>query len=119
MFSCLLDMSLGLLHSVPDWVKAGDFGIISTSWGYELVEDKVLRGTLVPALVARLEYYCYCAQPVKALNIADTIQKEMCIRDRIEGQEVYIGTDQNKGTYYAAWEKEGTYYCLLYTSRCV
>ncbi|MCQ4687644.1 LuxR C-terminal-related transcriptional regulator [Clostridium sp. SL.3.18] len=75
MFSCLLDMSLGLLHSVPDWVKAGDFGIISTSWGYELVEDKVLRGTLVPALVARLEYYCYCAQPVKALNIADTIQK--------------------------------------------
>lgn len=28
----------------------------------------------------------------------------------IEGQEVYIGTDQNKGTYYAAWEKEGTYY---------
>ena len=37
MFSCLLDMSLGLLHSVPDWVKAGDFGIISTSWGYEPV----------------------------------------------------------------------------------
>ena len=28
----------------------------------------------------------------------------------IEGQEVHIGTDQNKGTYYAAWEKEGTYY---------
>lgn len=73
--SCMLDLSLGFLHSVPEWIRNGDFGIIPASWGYELVEDKILHGAAIVALVTQMEYESYCRRPVKALNIADTMQK--------------------------------------------
>lgn len=73
--SCMLDLSIGFLHSVPEWIRNGDFGIIPATWGYELVEDKILHGMTIVALVTWMEYESYCRHPVKALNIADTIQK--------------------------------------------
>lgn len=77
MLLCMLDMSLGFLQSVPQWVRDGDFGIISAEGEgrYEIVGDKILRGTVIPALVTQMEYAAYSGQPAKALNVADAMQK--------------------------------------------
>lgn len=89
MLSCMLDLSVGLLHSVPKWVKDGDFGIIPAAWGCVLIEDKILRGTLELALMVQLEYESYSNQPVKMLNIADIMQKVYSV-GRVAEYDAYL-----------------------------
>ena len=72
---CLQDLSLGFLHSVPGWIKSGDFGTVSAPWGWEQKEDKLLAGSLPNALLVQLEYMSYSDNPARALLIADVMQK--------------------------------------------
>ncbi len=77
------DLSLGFLHSVPDWIKNGEFGAVSAPWGWEQKEDQLLAGSLPNALLVQLEYMSYSGDPVRALLIADAMQKVYGMSDVI------------------------------------
>ena len=77
------ELSLGFLHSVPDWIKNGAFGAVPTPWGYEQKEDALLAGSLPNALLVQLQYSSYSGDPVRALLIADAMQKVYRMSDVI------------------------------------
>lgn len=69
------DLSLGFLHSVPDWIKDGAFGAVSAPWGWEQKQDTLLAGSLPDALFVQMQYMSYSGDPVRALLVADVMQK--------------------------------------------
>lgn len=71
----MLEMSLGCLHDVPTWVATGDFGVIPTPEGYEIVSDRLLTGTLSCAMVTHMQYLSYSGEYVRALQVAAMIQQ--------------------------------------------
>lgn len=71
----MLEMALGCLHDVPAWVATGDFGVIPTPEGYEIVSDRLLMGTLPCAMVTHMQYLSYSGEYVRALQISAMIQK--------------------------------------------
>ena len=77
------DLSLGFLHSVPERIKNGEFGAVSAPWGWEQKEDALLAGSLPDALLVQLEYSSYSGNPVRALLIADAMQKVYGMSDVI------------------------------------
>ena len=76
------DLCLGILHRVPDWIKDSDFGAIPLEGHYEVVDKRMSFGTISHALAARIEYYCYGGQPIKALNSIYMTSKVYCIDSR-------------------------------------
>lgn len=70
-----LNLALGLLQTVPDWIKDGDFGAVSAPWGYQIIGDKLRHSVLPSALIVQTEYFNYSKNPVAALNSADMAQK--------------------------------------------
>lgn len=70
-----MNLALGLLQTVPDWIKNGDFGAVSAPWGHRIVGDKLCHGVLPDALIAQMEYFSYSGSPIAALNAADMAQK--------------------------------------------
>ena len=70
-----LNLSLGLLQTVPDWIKKGEFNSVSAPWGYRIVGDKHSHSVLPSALIVQTEYFNYNKNPVAALNSADIAQK--------------------------------------------
>ena len=71
----ILSLSLGVLKTLPKWIENDDYGAISAPWGYRIIGNKIGYGVLSNAYIAQLEYYSYKGEPVKALNIADKLQK--------------------------------------------
>ncbi len=69
------DLSLGFLHTVPEWIKTGDFGAVSAPWGWELTEDKIFTGSLPNALLVSVQYFSYCGNPVHSLLVSDIMRK--------------------------------------------
>ena len=72
---CMRDLSLGFLHSAPDWIRNGDFGVVSAPWGWELTGDGLLAGSAPNAMLVRIQYCSYSGDAVRALLIADAMQK--------------------------------------------
>lgn len=70
-----MDLSIGMLQSVPDWLRSGDFGVISAPWGYESVGDRIPVGIFGNALLTRIEYLSYSGLPVTALAVSDLAEK--------------------------------------------
>lgn len=70
----MLEMALGCLHDVPAWVATGDFGVVPTPDGYEIVSDRLLTGTLPCAMVTHIQYLSYSGEYARALQVAAMIQ---------------------------------------------
>lgn len=97
----MLDMSLGCMHDVPDWVKIGGFGIIPAPWGYEIVSDEITHNTLPMAMVSHVQYLCFSGERVHALQSAELIQKCYGMRNIVVNAYInllragsYLGLDK-------------------------
>lgn len=83
-----LDLAVGLLQTVPEWLKMGDFGAVSTEWGFEMVEERIPAGCFAMALLVQIEYLTYSEQPVRALAAADMMEKVYRIKSVVV--EAYV-----------------------------
>ena len=73
--TAMLEMSTGTLHSLPGWLRTGNFGAIPVRWGYQMQQDRLLSGTLPNAIIAHMEYLSYNGEPMRALYAAGTLQQ--------------------------------------------
>jgi len=71
----MLDMSIGCLQDVPDWIKSGGFGIIPAPWGFEIVADDITAGTLPLAMMTHVQYLCFSGARIQALQAAELVRK--------------------------------------------
>jgi len=79
----MLEMSLGCLHDAPAWVKTGDFGVVPAPHGYEIIDDRLLSGTLPSAMIAHIEYLTFSGEYVRALQVAALVLQVLGIRNVI------------------------------------
>ncbi len=70
-----IDLSLGLLHTVPNWLIEGDFGIIPRPEGWENYDERLTYNAVPTAFIALMQYLCYSSQPIKMLNVAEAAEK--------------------------------------------
>ncbi|MDO5574256.1 MAG: helix-turn-helix transcriptional regulator [bacterium] len=82
------DLAIGFLHSVPEWVRNGDFGFIATPWGFQNIEKKILGSTFENALFTQIQYLTYSGDSIRSLQEADAAQKVYGFNDVIT--DVYL-----------------------------
>lgn len=75
-----VDLSMGILKEVPEWLRRGDFGAVAAPGGYRMVGDRLLRDSMQNAMMACIEYTSYSGRHLQALRIADTMQFAYQIR---------------------------------------
>lgn len=75
-----IDLSMGILKEVPEWLRRGDFGAVAAPGGYRMVGDYLLRDSMQNAMMVCIEYTSYSGRHLQALRIADTMQFAYQIR---------------------------------------
>ncbi|MDO4545762.1 MAG: helix-turn-helix transcriptional regulator [Bacillota bacterium] len=72
---CNIELSLGLVHSTPGWLRQGDYGALPAPWGYEMVGENIPASAFPMAMLMRIEYLSYCGKAVQALNEVEMIRR--------------------------------------------
>lgn len=82
--STMLLLSLGLMVKLPEWVEGCEnYAIGLPEGGFRVLDDRVKPGAFVNALILEVEYYTYRQEPIKALNVADMIEKVFGVHNSI------------------------------------